>query len=112
MKMPFGKYRGRDVADLPEDYTIWLLEHVRLRPTLRRAVEARLGLLELERLRDELRAECAQLMGELDNDTIGRWYREMARRFHPDAGGSHEAMKAINAGKELLLELTKEREYV
>jgi hypothetical protein len=35
-----------------------------------------------------------------------RWYRRLAMEFHPDKGGSHDAMKAVNRGRELLLQLT------
>jgi curved DNA-binding protein CbpA len=38
-------------------------------------------------------------------DLIGRWYREMSLRFHPDRGGSDEAMQAINHAHDRLKEL-------
>lgn len=27
MKMPFGKYKGQDVEDVPTGYLLWLLEN-------------------------------------------------------------------------------------
>ena len=60
-----------------------------------------------------LRAEITRLLtpgaeppaGSLTTSVCNQWYRTMAVRFHPDKGGSHEAMKAVNAGRELLLQL-------
>ena len=39
MTMPFGKFRGFDVEDLPDDYLSWLYSLPGLRNPLRRAVE-------------------------------------------------------------------------
>jgi len=35
MKMPFGKYKGTDIVDVPLDYLIWLEEHANLTPAFR-----------------------------------------------------------------------------
>lgn len=37
--MPFGKYQGESLADLPSDYVNWLLSNCQLRPELRVALE-------------------------------------------------------------------------
>jgi Putative quorum-sensing-regulated virulence factor len=34
VKMPFGKYRGMPLAEVPMGYLRWLLDHVELRPPL------------------------------------------------------------------------------
>ena len=43
MRMPFGKYRGQRIANLPADYLEWLLEKPASdgRPSLPQAVIAR-----------------------------------------------------------------------
>jgi uncharacterized protein (DUF3820 family) len=47
--MPFGKYKGARLADIPSDYLEWLISTAaNLRPPLRRAI-----VMELERRRDE-----------------------------------------------------------
>ena len=28
MKMPFGKYKGQDMEDLPDSYLLWLAENI------------------------------------------------------------------------------------
>ena len=35
MKMPFGKYKGEEVSDIPLDYLKWVEENVSLTPDLR-----------------------------------------------------------------------------
>lgn len=43
MLMPFGKFKGQPVADLPEWYLRWLADEVDLFGPLRKAVESALG---------------------------------------------------------------------
>ena len=38
-KMPFGKHAGVPIADLPHDYLEWILENLKLRGSLLRALE-------------------------------------------------------------------------
>ncbi|NMC22092.1 MAG: hypothetical protein GYA33_16925 [Thermogutta sp.] len=119
MRMPFGRYRGLPLSSVPESYLCWLLDNADLSPTLERAVSERLGIEDLKRERRQLEAECQALAYErarlaagkanvrpkIDDALIGRWYRELAKRFHPDHGGSHEGMKAVNEARDLLLEI-------
>jgi hypothetical protein len=41
--MPFGKYKGRVVADIPEDYLEWFADNVKTKPALAEAVAKALG---------------------------------------------------------------------
>jgi hypothetical protein len=44
VRLPFGKYRGKCLDEVPRGYLVWALENLRdLRPWLRRAIE---GFLE------------------------------------------------------------------
>lgn len=96
MKMPFGKHRGGQVEDIPHDYLLWVLDNVKkLSPTLRSEIYC---VLEITGRRGPAKTS-------LSTDVAGEWYRRMAREFHPDARGSHEAMVAVNRGREVLLEL-------
>jgi hypothetical protein len=36
--------------------------------------------------------------------TISSWFRGLARRHHPDAGGSDAAMRIINSAREQLVD--------
>ena len=38
-------------------------------------------------------------------DVVRTWHREMVLKFHPDRGGSNEAMQAINTAHDRLKEL-------
>jgi hypothetical protein len=94
--MPFGVHRGRPLAELPDDYFAWLLT-IELREPLR-------GAVGQERAR---RARCARKAPQLPDprvaeEIIGAGLRSLTRRHHPDAGGSHEAMLAVNAAAEWL----------
>lgn len=89
MDMPFGKYRGRPVDELPDDYVEWLLEQEWLKPSLRVAILERNEKHPLDRV-------------------LAKWQSTMALKFHPDRGGSHEAMLAVNEGAELFRRLIDE----
>jgi hypothetical protein len=103
--MPFGRYKGQAIADLPDDYLEWLAT-IDLLPWLEDLVLAELD----ERHRREWarrREPGTAPRPAVDWDTVIRqWHREMVMRFHPDRGGSHEAMTALNVAYERLQELT------
>jgi hypothetical protein len=112
--MPFGKYRDYELDEIPEDYLEWLLENADLRPRLLYAIEGSLRLRARRRdwarsataahspsSWDQLRAALAALARERAfreqlQEVLKTTYRELALRHHPDRGGSHEAMIAVN----------------
>lgn len=77
MKMPFGKYKGEELSDIPAVYLEWLLENVSMKDDLHKAVEeAWIAAEEKERdpfsdWREEVDSEYAQQMG-LDPE----WYKD------------------------------------
>lgn len=90
--MPFGKFKGRRITDLPDAYVAWLLG-LDLREPLRSAVVAEAaarGLLVgyVPRLRP------ARAVAE---ELIGAGLRALARRHHPDVGGDVTEMQQVNA---------------
>jgi hypothetical protein len=96
--MPFGRHRGEPLEQVPFDYLTWVLRGCeRLDPWLRKAIEA-----ELEQ-RVGKPASGTQLVDV--KSLIGQWYRELSLKYHPDRGGNHEAMKAINFARDRLFEL-------
>jgi hypothetical protein len=99
--MPWGKHKGTSLTDLPDGYLGWLLSKCEgLDPVLKARLEAEVR----RRTFTPEPASAAVAIGDL----AGQWYRQLAREFHPDLGGSHEAMKAVNRGRELLLSLAGE----
>jgi Putative quorum-sensing-regulated virulence factor len=97
--MPFGRYRGWPLDELPDDYLGWLFGLDDLREPLRSAVEgewqARFGfaaaLVPLPR-------EAVPVADEL----VTAGYRALTRQHHPDAGGDHRTMTLVNAAAEWL----------
>jgi hypothetical protein len=111
--MPFGKHRGEDLDDVPDDYLCWVLDNcTNITPTLRRAIEERLGLAQPKpSANGAARAPPPEWVPPppgIDRDALDRavkaWFRRLAMKHHPDRGGSHEAMKALNEAHQQLLD--------
>jgi hypothetical protein len=97
MKMPFGKHKGAPLDALPSDYFAWLLS-LDLKEPLKSALA-----MERERRYCE-RAEAVSLdsVKGAAKEIVSVGYRTLAQRWHPDHGGDHKKMQAINAAKEYL----------
>ena|SRR5215472_303463 len=110
MRMPFGRHKGSEVADLPDDYLEWLAGLDDLRQRLREAVEGELERRAAERqarkqAQEPPRTGRNQLPDiSVVEELIDIGYHGLVRKHHPDAGGSHERMVAINAAVEWLRE--------
>src|SRR4051812_3952543 len=103
MKIPFGKYSGIEVCALPDDYIFWLSSLVDLRAPLRSAVQSEYRA-RFEDTSDE-RHSLRQLPAEVQkvaSELIDTGYRGLAKKFHPDVGGSHEGMLLLVRAKEWL----------
>jgi hypothetical protein len=109
MKMPFGKFRGRPLRDVPDDYLGWLADNVDMKPRLRAAVNRELEVREANTMTKSVGQPPARVDVE---GVIRTWYRGLCMTYHPDHGGDHDglAMRAINDAhnrlKKLLLERT------
>lgn len=104
MRMPWGKHAGKELEDVPEDYLVWVLDHCEnASPTLRRAIRAQLGLDEPESYYRPPPPPPPRSGPIVSQETVSRWYRKLALKYHPDRGGSAEVMQAINDAKEMLL---------
>ena len=112
----FGRHKNHRVADVPTDYLIWVTcECLRIRPGLLLAVVAELRRRDEDvdaLLRERADAERHRREGVAQDaaprpadicSIIDRWYRQLVLDHHPDRGGSHEAMVAINDAHERLL---------
>jgi hypothetical protein len=88
--MPFGKFRGSPLYELPDYYVCWLWEEIELREPLRSGVLAELqerGLIHDHR----------PTTGGLDLGRVKAVYRELSLEFHPDKiGGDGEPQRALN----------------
>jgi hypothetical protein len=84
--MPFGKFKGRDLRHVPDDYLEWLHFEIDLREPLKSAVRRELAA------REGLDYTPAATNG----GRVKQIYYELALKWHPDKGGSTEAMQAVN----------------
>ena len=46
--MPYGKYKGRPMEDVPADYLIWLVDNQRASPEVGAYVEENMDVLQKE----------------------------------------------------------------
>jgi len=101
--MPFGKYVGVPLTELPDQYVAWLLNLGNdLREPLRQFVIEE--NVRRERIRNAERAAALVTPDVIAaaHEIIRQGVRALMRRHHPDAGGSVEAMTAVNNAAELL----------
>ena len=107
--MPFGKHRGKDLADVPSDYLDWLLTRAEnVAEWLRDAVYEELLVRDLDNTEENGATErgAAVLPLETLRSQLKAWYREMTMKYHPDRrSGQDDGMRAIIAGYERLTEM-------
>jgi hypothetical protein len=102
--MPFGRFKGHDVYELPTDYLLWLTG-IELRDRLRAEVEDALRFRLHERKHADTSAPRVAIGPAIYIDPadvpairelIDRGFRAAARVHHPDAGGDAEKMRQLN----------------
>jgi hypothetical protein len=98
--MPFGRYKNLPLSDLPFEYQTWLSQLDDLREPWRRAVFAEIE--NRENNQGLSREGGLSLWVDEDDIPIAKeivdaGYRSVARKLHPDSGGSHQSMLKLNA---------------
>jgi hypothetical protein len=110
--MPFGKFRGRDLRDVPDSYLEWLIDNLNLDGWLLTAVRRELQSRDDDEPSRGYRHQETRHPPPPDpadlRAVVGRWHRQLSMAYHPDRGGSNEMMRVVNAGKDLILELLAE----
>jgi uncharacterized protein (DUF3820 family) len=94
--MPFGKYKGVMIKDLPTNYVCYAITEFDLPEDLRailfNQLMANIGGWDF--IDDS----------QITNTKIDHAYKKTAVKYHPDKGGSTEAMQAINEFRRLIYE--------
>jgi hypothetical protein len=95
VSMPWGKYKGKWLREIPGSNLFWLLESCEgLSATLRSDIEQELS----NRLpRPMPRAAITRVDKQ---DFVLAWCKRAALACHPDRGGSTSAMKLVNELRE------------
>lgn len=88
-KMPYGKYKGLALEQIPTTYLEWILKSMKE---------------SAASIEDELEAREQQESATLSmaRRLIEAGYRQLAKQMHPDAGGDTAAMQELNGTVERL----------
>lgn len=98
--MPFGKYKGMHVDEIPVEYLHWLWNNVSLFDPLKSVVHYLLFGFDMPTV---------NTVNDIpETDEISRIYKQLAMKWHPDRGGTKEAMQAINEFREMLKDIKTE----
>ncbi len=105
MILVFGKYKGRDTREVPSSYLQWLEDT---------------QTNDLERLRDAMEARGLSTHrptprivhhnlnpSPLVQEMVRVGYKVLARKLHPDLGGSTQRMQELNEAYEVWQESTE-----
>lgn len=87
--LTYGKHVGKPVSDIPRDYLEWLIGS--------REKEIASFKAEIER-RELVEASSVSMVERL----IAEGYRSLAKKLHPDTGGTAEEFTALKAASEQL----------
>lgn len=95
--MPWGKYKGVPLSQVPGSYLFWVLEEC----------ESADGLLKMD-IQQELSRRLPPRPVPAAQPTIDRarildWCKRAAIACHPDHGGSVRAMKLVNELRSMFL---------
>src|SRR5262245_22954466 len=114
-KLTFGKYKGKRINKLPTDYLVWCRDKCDiLTDELRAAIEGELadradappeGAEESAAGQEAPRPPKVSPLGQTLAGDVRMLFRSLALKYHPDRGGSHEAMRALNDFHDQLQEL-------
>ena len=92
--MPFGKYKGQKISQIPSDYLEWamgvayddLLAAIKQELNLRNGISG--GTVEFLIGKNQIK---------MFQELIRVGYRELTKKYHPDKGGKTEDMQTLNA---------------
>lgn len=92
-RMPFGKFKGEDLEDVPTSYLVFVAEQ---------CSDVDDGLLWEVRQEVAKRYPNPLALPVIDRAYLVDWFRRASFEAHPDVGGSVGMMKLINELRERL----------
>ena len=101
-RMPFGKYKGIDISKLPSNYLLYALEAFDLPDELAMELTTTLHDRLISMPNCGMYFENIVFRVGIEEHKIKSVYKALTLKYHPDRGGSHEAMQAINEFRDLL----------
>lgn len=105
--MPFGKYKGRLLSEIPTEYLVWL-RTIELRPFLRDAVATEWTRRHADSSGGASSRGAPEVAVRQMADTlVTQGYRVLAHAHHPDRGGSLVRMQEVNAAVAWLRRVTR-----
>jgi hypothetical protein len=107
--LTFGKYVGQPLSQVPSSYLAWMLNELRgldhrLRDAVRRELARRTGSRG-QRTGEGARANPEPGLPANLPAILRTWYHGLVMKYHPDRGGTKEAMQAINEANDRLRKL-------
>lgn len=107
-RMPFGRYRGCALLEIPTNYLVWVIEKSDITDIdVRRAIRAELAWRFTDASGRTLPTTAITIPSSLTTPVtsiIKHGVRDLARQHHPDVGGDPETMRAILAARDWLNE--------
>jgi hypothetical protein len=107
--MPFGKYKGQAVTELPDDYLAWLSQRDDIHQWLRTEVDQEIDRRQQTTGASNPRSSPDTWLHPLDPETQRLAFKiikagrlRLASIHHPDLGGDTATMQAINTATEWL----------
>lgn len=95
MELNFGKFKGSQIEDVPTGYLAYLLEQDFVDDDLKAAcldeINYRYSDFEMSRK-------------AVDRSIIDQAYKRLVTKHHPDKGGNHYAMLALNEFRQILMQ--------
>jgi len=101
---PFGKFSGYKISELPDSYLMFAIRNINLEENLKKEVQQEIMLrIEIDTpLSERTKQKIEEYSIEWICNKASQVRRELAKKYHPDKGGSTESMQAINEFHDLL----------
>ena len=93
--MPWGKYKGEDISEIPDSYILWLnfsasySGNALLKDKVMEEVEIRFS--------NKLPKRVYSNENAITPGSLKKIYHQICVEYHPDRGGNTVAMQAINS---------------